>query len=371
MKLSAEDTFLLLTCRPRLDAVEDRHVRSAVAAGLDWSFVLWRAETYQTIPLCLHHLARLNLIAQCPQWAAEYMHYWSQLSKARTQVQFSLLGELLNHLDEVQIDHYLFKGPLFAATLYSDPSLRPMQDLDIMVRSKDLRRTQQALYALGYKHGVFDPATGRFTHMFRQITPATLEHKYAIHSVTRVTEIRPTFDTTMVAPEWGRRQIKSFVCDNGTISMPVFVDIHFNLAAGMDEADVWRGAQRRQILKQEVRCQSVTTALWFSAARVYYEAFQHGTLKLQMLGDVCGLLSDFGDEIDWAALAAAAHKYRFNAALFHVLFLIRTQFGTPVPDAVLALLMPNQKDNPDAGDFGEILPKLLSKTVVTELQYGP
>ncbi|WP_298966699.1 nucleotidyltransferase family protein [uncultured Roseibium sp.] len=369
MKLSAEETLLLITCKPQLTAAEDALLSRIVATQLNWSFLLWRAETYQTTPLILHHLNRTGLTAKCPGWAQEYMRYWSALNRARTEVQFSFLGELLNHLSQMSIDHYMFKGSLFAALLYPAPNLRPMQDIDIMVRTEDVRQTQKALYSLGYKHGVFNPADGNFTHMFRRITPAMIEHKYALHSVTKIAKVQPTFDTSMIAPEWCLRQIKSYVCNDGSVLMPVFVDTHFNLAAGMDEADVWRGAGSRRVLGQEVLCQSLTTALWFSAARVYYEAFQHGTLKIQMLGDIDALLRVHGNEIDWAELLAAAKKYCFSAAIFYVLQQITALFETPVPETVLAVLLPNQKCEPDPGDFGEILPKLLSRTVVTDLQY--
>lgn len=368
VQLSREETFLLLTCRPNLTPADDERLLRVVGSDLDWSLVLWRAESYQTLPLCGFHLDRLDLHVRMPLWVVQYIQIWTQLSKARSEVQFRGLGELLRHFRTCNLEHYVFKGPLLAALLYPNPALRPMQDLDIMVRKADVRRVQKELYRLGYEHGVFNPVDGVFTHMFRKITPNTLEHKYALHSVTKVETIRPNFDTSLIAPDWRMRQIKSFVEDDGTVRMPVFIDIHFNLGAGMDEADVWRGAGKRSFLGCDVPCQSLTTALWFSAARVYFEAYQHGTLKLQMLGDIDALLRLHADEIDWPELLVLAAKYGFSAALFYVLEQVRRLFDAPVPTEVLALLMPDSRQRPDPSDFGDIIPKLLSRTVISDLE---
>ncbi|WP_197435171.1 nucleotidyltransferase family protein [Nitratireductor arenosus] len=364
--LSREETFLLLTCRPRLDDAGDERLVRLTRQDMDWAYVLWRAETYQTIPLCRFHLDRLGAWRNIPDWVPGYMAGWSKLSELRSIVQFRLLAQILNTFQTAGIDYYIFKGALVAATLFPDPVSRPMQDLDIMVRPKDLWRVQKALYGLGFKHGVFDPANGTFTHMFRRITKNTLAHKYALHSVTKVETVRPDFDASLLPRAWRQRQIKSFVQGDGTVSMPVFVDIHFGLADGVEEEDVWRGAGPETVLGQAVRCQGPTTALWFSAARAYFEAFQHGTVKPYMLGDIDALVRHHQEAIDWAELLLVARKYGFASALFYVFEQQRRLFETPVPDHVIALLMPNQKSIPDPGDYGDLIPKLLSRVVVND-----
>ncbi len=62
VQLSREETFLLLTCRPDLTPSDDVRLQRIVDSDLDWSFVLWRAESYQTLPLCGFHLNRLALL---------------------------------------------------------------------------------------------------------------------------------------------------------------------------------------------------------------------------------------------------------------------------------------------------------------------
>lgn len=61
------------------------------------------------------------------------------------------LDEALTHLAAAGIRTVVLKGPPLAARLYPDPSLRPSQDLDLMVAPADLDRAAAALEALGYQ----------------------------------------------------------------------------------------------------------------------------------------------------------------------------------------------------------------------------
>lgn len=368
IRLSREESFLLLSCRPQIDADGDAHLKNLVNPPLDWPFILWRAETYQTLPLIGYHLQRLELGDAVPEWVRVYVSNWSAVSQARSVEQFRQLGEIINLLQGLGIDYFLFKGAVLAVSLYPDPLLRPMQDLDIMIRPRDAWKVQKAIYRIGYRHGVFNPEDGKFTHLFRKITRRSLQNKYALHSVTKTTRVIAPCPSQQIPFSWRKRQIKSFVHEDGTMTIPIFVDFHVNLATGMDEADVWRGAVTRSLLGEDVTAQSPTALLWFSAARLYYEAFQHATLKLQMFGDIDGLLRTFEDAINWAELITVAKKYEFDAALYFVLEQARRLNHSPVPKNVTSLLEPSKGEIPNTNDWGDVMAKILSRPVVNEFE---
>lgn len=367
LELSREERLLLLACTPDAGGETDARLAALVRDEPDWAFILWRAETYQTLPLLRHHLERLGLLDSVPVLVSNYLAGWTALSRARSRAQYRELGVLLAALRDAGIDHYLMKGAAIAALAYPDPLLRPMQDLDIMIRPEDAWRVQRLVYALGYRHGVFVPATGRFHHLFRRITRRSLRGKHALHSVTKVCSVPPPVPPERVPDAWRARQLKSAFAPDGSFRIPVFVDFHVSLSAGMALADVWRGAVAADILGQRVIVQSPTAMVWFSAARLYLEAFERNTLKLQMLGDLDALLKRCGDAVDWAELLTIADRYGLRPALFYVLGQLRESFGAPVPEAVLALLMPDPRAPPLPADFGDIAPKLLSRPVLNRL----
>jgi hypothetical protein len=176
--------------------------------------------------------------------------------------------------------------------------------------------------------------------------------------------------TRLIAPSWQKRQIKSFANPDGSVTMPVFIDFHVNLSAGMEFADVWRGCRDRSVLGQTARVQSPTAMLWFSAARLYHEAFQHGTLKLQMFGDIDAILRVCEEEIDWAELLVMAKKYKIEPALYYVLTQSQRLNEAPVPDGVLELLRPSPQRPPAEYDWGDIIPKLLSRPIVNDFEFA-
>lgn len=368
VQLSREETIILLTCRPELGPADSERLVAIARQPLDWPLILWRAETFQTVPLIDHHIQRLGIQDALPPDLHAYIRNWTALSQARSVEQFRELGRILNMLQGLGIDHFVMKGAALAALAYPDPLLRPMQDLDVMIHPRDARRVQREIYRLGYKHGVFDPQSGRFTHMFRRISNRSLRFKHALHSVTKTVRIPSPVPANLIPLSWRKRQIKSYVHADETITIPIFVDFHVNLAAGMDLEDVWRGVAARSVLGQRVRTQSVTALLWFSAMRLYHEAFQHGTLKLQMLGDIDGLLRTRTDEIDWAELIVIAKKYGLEPALYYVLAQAARLNGAPVPDGVTALLRPSPLHRPAPEDWGDVIPKLMSRPVLTEFE---
>lgn len=347
---------------------DDRRMKRLLEGELDWPFILWRAETYQTLPVLRHHIDRLGLEQSLPDYVRDYIENWSALSEARSIEQYRELGRLLGLLEEMGAEYYLMKGAAIAGLVYPDPLIRPMQDVDIMIKPHHARRVQKAMYGVGYKHGVFDPKDGRFHHMFRRITRNTLRHKPALHSFTKVARIPAPISGSTTPREWRMRQIKCAFNADGSMSMPVFVDFHISLSAGMDSEDVWRGAIARSLLGREVNVQSITSMLWFSAARLYQEAFEHHTLKLQMLGDIDRLVAVFEDEIDWAEFLYLAEKYSLRAPLYYVLEQTCRLNGTPIPQEVIALLGPDQKSRPDDKDWGDILPQLLSRTIANRFK---
>ena len=112
---------------------DQARLQKIVAKPLDWSFVLWRAETYQTLPVLGHHLQRLDSATAVPAFVHDYIKNWSLVSRARTIEQFRQLGQIINLLEQIGVDHFLLKGIALAPLVYPDPALRPMQDLDIMI----------------------------------------------------------------------------------------------------------------------------------------------------------------------------------------------------------------------------------------------
>jgi len=173
---------------------------------------------------------------------------------------------------------------------------------------------------------------------------------------------------TLVPWVWRRKYIKSHIDENTILTIPVFADIHVNLSEGIELTDVWRGCEHEEVLGRLVRVHSPTGMLWFIAARLYHEAFQYSTLKLQMFGDAHSILHRRGADIDWTEIVAVGKKYGMNAALFYVLTQLKKVTGTDIPDPVLDFLRPDPRGFPNLHDWGDVMPKLMNMPVIESVE---
>lgn len=365
MKLPAEESILLLTCRPYLsDADAERLSGLAKNPGLDWSFVLWRAEAYRTTSVLAYHLRRLGLSDIVPREVHAYLQAWATLSEAQLLTYYRELAAILDAFERAGIDCFLTKGCALGPQYYPEPLLRSMQDLDLMIHPAQALVAQQAMLDLGYTLDLWNPSTNAFEKRTFKVTPASLEKYNELPAFAKCVRMRSPLPRSRTPWSWRRKYIKSHIDERGILTIPVFVDVHVNLSGGMDLTDVWRGAQREQVLGRLTRVHSPTGMLWFIAARLYHEAFQFNTLKLHMFGDAHAILQRRAADIDWVDLVTVAKKYGMSPALFFVLSQLKKLAAADVPRPVLDFLKPDPRGFPSEHDWGDVMPKLMNIPVL-------
>jgi hypothetical protein len=256
------------------------------------------------------------------------------------------------------------KGAALGPLLYPDPLLRPMLDLDFMVLPHHIEDARAMLYDLGYCHGVWHPDTNRVTEVDYGYTSEEEHHE--IPALIRVASAASPIKAALAPRSWRWRHIKCHF-DTERVSFPVFVDIHFNLSVGFSLDDVWRGARSAIMFDRPVRVQSVTSMLWFIAARLYNEAFQFNTLKMLMFGDAHTILERSSADVDWDELLDVADRYSMQAALYYVLSQLRNIAGSNVPERVISELRPPSTGLPLPNDWGDVMPKLFSRAIIHDV----
>lgn len=360
MQLSAEETILLLTARTKLEESEDMTLRRLLDTEVQWNLVLWRAENSRTLSTLRYHLSRLEW-AKVPASVRAYLDRWQQISDLRTHVMYSELGRVVGALESAHVDHHLIKGSALGPLYYPSVALRPMQDLDIVVHPADALKARRVLFDLGYSHGIWNPGNNKFKRMWPRVDREYIASHHELPSVTKTLEVPSPLLTQEIPESWRKKHIKCFVDADRTMTIPVFVDLHVNLSTGLDLADVWWNAQRELVLGRLVRVQSATTMLWFIAARLYHEAFEYGTIKLNMFGDLDAVMRTRANQIAWEQILRVAQTYSMQAPLYYVFSQLRALAAAPIPVDVLEALRPQPSQVPVTNDWGDIVPKLLSR----------
>jgi Uncharacterised nucleotidyltransferase len=145
--------------RPPLPAAETALLRALVRASsedvalprsrdpIDWALLLAAAERHRLAPLVLEGLSHL------PVAPAEFQ---ARLVDIRN-LELAKAVVRLHHVDELGavalregMDLHLLKGAAFATTLYRDPGLRPMTDIDVLVEPSSFEHWSSELEKLGY-----------------------------------------------------------------------------------------------------------------------------------------------------------------------------------------------------------------------------
>jgi hypothetical protein len=135
---------LLLECaraRPDLDTV-----RRLAASVSDWSVLAEQATRHGVASLVSWYLNQA-----CPEGAPAPLGDQFRQNAGRNLLLTAELLRLLDIFEAASIPLVPFKGPALAWSLYENPALREMIDLDVLVRPRDADRAIALLRSHGYR----------------------------------------------------------------------------------------------------------------------------------------------------------------------------------------------------------------------------
>lgn len=277
----------------------------------DWNTLATIAQEEGVAPLLYWHFKTTAWPAGIPaQIAAQLMQHYFRCQTVN-QALYQALDTLLPEIQNASIPVVLLKGIIFAKTIYGDIGLRPMLDMDLLVRWRDTDLVMKILTAKGYQRD------------FRADPPDFLravEHHYHL------------------------------VNDHG-----IQVELHWNLIAGSkdwrtpSEEWLWQNVQPVEFEGQQaphLQCLSPAAALLYGCAHI---ALQHGMAQARLVWfyDIHALISKYGYTLEWDALTAQVDALGWAAALRAVLENTRARFSTPIPEPVLDRLRASEFSDDD------------------------
>lgn len=115
----------------------------------DWETLINQAEHHGLAPLLYKHLSGIETLIP-----RDYKHKLQGLYLRHRQantIRNKAIVEILNLFQRSNIDVLLIKGSALSNFLYSSNAMRPMRDIDILVRKEDANTAQQTLLKNGYQ----------------------------------------------------------------------------------------------------------------------------------------------------------------------------------------------------------------------------
>ena len=143
---------LILCCaRTHINSATVERIKSLVEQDINWEYLLQIANWHGVMPL-LYWSLKNTCPESIPQAQLDYLRKVFQANSYRNLVLTQQLLQLLSFLEKHKISVLPFKGPLLAASIYGNLSLRRISDLDILVHQQDFEKAAELLVAQGYEY---------------------------------------------------------------------------------------------------------------------------------------------------------------------------------------------------------------------------
>ena len=263
-------------------------------AAEDWEDLLQQAEHHQVTPLL--HRAVQERHASVPAVVRERLELSCFRTAAGSAKLFLELAAVLEALRAAGIPVLVLKGAHLAELVYRDVSLRPMSDVDLLVRRADLPSAERVLLGLGYHP---------------QATPGGIQD-YSTH-----------------------RHLPPFI-KSGAVPIEVHRSIDESGCFQIDAEGLWERARTARIAGVEALVLNPEDLLQHLCL---HTAFQHGfRAPLRQIYDIVAAIDHYGPELYWHVLVRAAERSGLGKVCYYALAAAESLLGARVPPEALAAL---------------------------------
>jgi hypothetical protein len=306
---------LVLACaRASVDSETVERIKTLLEKDIDWAYVFQKARQNRVMPLLYW-----NLAAACPGAVPKdilnYLQAFFHDHARHNLFQTRELLTLLRLLDAQGIPALPFKGPLLAALVYGNVSLRQFGDLDILVHRRHLKRVKHLLFSLGYSFA---------------ITPSWLEQHFPILSRGKDFIFASQDQQTRIELHWR-------LSEN-----------HFRIPFKMKR--LWDQLEPISLAGSRVRSLPLEDLILY----LCLHGSRHSWERLAWICDIADLIR-VHPEIDWNSLMNRARTLGNERALALGLFLASDLLGASLPEDVSARIQIDPKVRLVAARVRELL----------------
>ncbi|MBI5115785.1 nucleotidyltransferase family protein [Candidatus Poribacteria bacterium] len=277
---SREDRFIFacLGSASNEGAVSEIHM--LLRKGLDWDYILQTAQQSRIVSLLYHSLGLVegHEVVPGPIWRALRNAYYQV--GLRNLLCHSELENVLSSFNLLGIETIILKGAALGEIFPEYRALREMSDVDLMVQEKDLEAADEALSKLGYSHcEYYRPREWYKTH----------HHHWA----PRYHPIKET------AIEIHRNILPQ--------------NMHFH----MNPDGLWKRSGNLKIGAAEAKALSPEDLI----IHLCLNSSLFGFRDLRGLSDICRVVGQYNETINWDWILKEAHEGGFTAHLYYPLSL--------------------------------------------------
>ena len=139
-----EAELLLWSVRARIDAETAARIEALARNTIDWDYCIRIGQSHRVLPLLYRSLNQVCPDA-VPGAILEGLRQYFYRNTQRNLFLTSELLKLITAFEQQGISAIPFKGPILAARIYGNIALRQYNDLDLLVRKRDILKAKDVL----------------------------------------------------------------------------------------------------------------------------------------------------------------------------------------------------------------------------------
>lgn len=303
IRLSREEQLLVHCARLELSQERQLRLKLLLQEKLSWKEVLHKAQWYRVSALLFHHLRHVSQECNVPSWVMGKLQAVYIQNAARNLYLRSELGRVLKAFEREAIPSIMLKGSALLETTFTNPALRPMQDVDLLVPEAMAEYAYSIVRELGYRPAASQAVQELTRQQHHHLAALAGEDNqlavFEIHSHIVPRESSHYFN---IAGFWERSRVACL--DGAKTHVPAPEDMLTHLAIHF-------------FLDRRFKS-------WFG---------------LSQICDIAETLRRYQAELDWALLESQA-RGGMSGPLYCGLSLARTLLDAPVPEDFLEKIRP-------------------------------
>lgn len=255
-----------------------------------WDELICRADMHSVAPLLFQSFRTANMGACIPARIMQELQEIYLASSWENSERYHELLRMLKALNDRGIPIIVLKGAALAASIYPSIALRPMCDVDVLIRDGDIWEVDEVLLQLGYRVNMSSPLSDSYFQVARHVDYKKACISIQIHS--RLPEI-PNLDPWANASPAGTDMAGASVL--GQEDFLLHLCLHLNKHLGI-----------------------------------------YGLTELIRWYDVFAFLKHYGDDFDWNYVIRVAREHRVGGIIHGILRAVGQWWAEVVPAEIVS-----------------------------------
>ena len=298
LNLSSEDKLLLYCARTSMSEDITHRVKGILNDCLNWDYIVECSTRHKISPLLYWNLSKIDNGKDVPEEVMAKLRKIYYESVARNRFLYDELSKVLKAFKDAGIDVIVLKGAFLAETIYKNISLRPMGDIDLLIKKEDLHKVKKELSQLMYHAPIYP------TKWHEQWQNEWAEE---IHFTNQDKNI-------MIDVHW----------DIQPPSTPFQIDIN----------KFWENAQPVKIAGVETLMFAPEDLLQNLCLHLDKE-LNKGISLLRWYCDIAEVIRHYEEKINWKYLVQSSKNYGIEKPIYQGLYLVNKYLWAFVPIEVL------------------------------------